>query len=79
MRFSVPDRSGVLGKLASVLGKYDVSIEQMVQEGHKTSEPVSVVVLTHPAREGDVQKALQEITTLDVVAAAPQALRIEDL
>ena len=79
LRFSVPDRSGVLGKLASVLGNYDVSIEQMVQEGHETSEPVAVVVLTHPAREGDVQNALKEIAALDLVAAPTAALRIEDL
>jgi homoserine dehydrogenase len=79
LRFSVPDRSGVLGKLASVLGKYDVSIEQMVQEGHETSEPVAVVVLTHPAREGDVQSALRDIADLDVVTAAPKALRIEEM
>jgi homoserine dehydrogenase len=76
LRFSVPDRSGVLGKLASVLGKHDVSIEQMVQEGHKTEEPVAVVVLTHPAREGDVRSALGEIAQLDVVSATPHALRI---
>jgi homoserine dehydrogenase len=79
LRFAVPDRSGVLGKLASVLGKFDVSIEQMVQDGHASAEPVFVVVLTHPAREGDVQNALKEIAALDVVTATPQALRIEEL
>jgi hypothetical protein len=36
-------------------------------------------VLTHPAREGDVQSALKEIAALDVVTATPQALRIEEL
>jgi homoserine dehydrogenase len=79
LRFSVPDRSGVLGKLASVLGNYDVSIEQMVQEGHATSEPVAVVVLTHPAREGNVQNALRDIAALDLVTAPSTGLRIEDL
>ena len=79
LRFSVPDRSGVLGKLASVLGNYAVSIEQMVQEGHETSEPVAVVVLTHPAREGDVQRALADIAALDLVTAPSSALRIEEL
>ena len=79
LRFAVPDRSGVLGKLASVLGKFDVSIEQMVQDGHESAQPVFVVVLTHPAREGDVQNALREIAALDVVTATPQSLRIEEL
>jgi homoserine dehydrogenase len=68
----------VLGKLATSLGKHNVSIEQMVQEGHQTGAPVWVVVLTHPAREGDVREALREIDGLDVVAAPTRLLRIEE-
>lgn len=79
LRFSVLDRSGVLGKLAGTLGKHEVSIEQMVQEGqHQGKEPVSVVMLTHPAREGNVRAALAEIGAMDVVAEPARALRIED-
>jgi homoserine dehydrogenase len=78
LRFAVQDRSGVLGKLATSLGTHQVSIEQMVQEGHQSSIPVSVVVLTHPAREGDVRDALAEIDRLDVVAEPTRLLRIED-
>jgi homoserine dehydrogenase len=79
LRFSVPDRSGLLGRLASALGNHDVSIEQMVQEGHETSDPVAVVMLTHPANEGNVRRALSEISSLDLVVAPPRALRIETL
>jgi homoserine dehydrogenase len=79
LRFSVPDRPGVLGKLASALGNHQVSIEQMVQEGFETAEPVAVVVLTHPAREGDVRGALREISAMELVTAEPRALRIEEL
>jgi homoserine dehydrogenase len=79
LRFSVPDRSGVLGKLASSLGKHNVSIEQMVQEGFETTAPVAVVVLTHPAREGDLRASLAEIAAMDIVSEPPQALRIDDM
>jgi homoserine dehydrogenase len=79
LRFSVPDRSGVLGKLASALGKHKVSIEQMVQEGYDTSEPVAVVMLTHSAREGDVRAALSEIAAMDILSELPRALRIDDM
>jgi homoserine dehydrogenase len=78
LRFSVQDRSGVLGKLATTLGQHQVSIEQMVQEGHQSSSPVSVVVLTHPAREGDVRNALTEIDRQDVVSAPTRLIRIEE-
>jgi homoserine dehydrogenase len=79
LRFSVPDRSGVLGKLASSLGKFDVSIEQMVQEGHGTEQPVAVVMLTHPAREGDVRAALAEVKAMDILVDETRALRIDDI
>jgi homoserine dehydrogenase len=77
LRFSVPDQSGVLGKLATTLGAHDVSIEQMVQEGRAESEPVSVVLLTHPAREGNLRAALVEIDRQRLVLEPTRALRIE--
>jgi homoserine dehydrogenase len=78
LRFSVVDQSGVLGKLATALGTHDVSIEQMVQEGHRGREPVSVVLLTHPAREGDLRAALADIGELKLLVEPARALRIED-
>jgi homoserine dehydrogenase len=78
LRFSVLDQSGVLGKLATMLGGHDVSIEQMVQDGHVVNERVAVVLLTHPAREANVQKALREIDALGFVCDPTCALRIEE-
>ena len=71
------DQRGVLGKLATALGERDVSIEQMVQEGHGKDQPVSVVLLTHPAREGDLRAALGEIDKLSFVVQPTRVLRIE--
>jgi homoserine dehydrogenase len=78
LRFSVRDRSGVLGRIASRLGEHDVSIEQMVQEGHGGNDPVSVVILTHPAREGSVRSALAAIDGLGDLFEPTRALRIEE-
>ncbi len=77
LRFAVRDQRGVLGKLATALGARDVSIAQMVQEGHGKDAPVAVVVLTHPAREGDLRAALAEIDRLDFMVEPTRALRIE--
>jgi homoserine dehydrogenase len=77
LRFSVLDQSGVLGKLAAALGACEVSIAQMVQEGHKKDEPVTVVLLTHPAREGNLRTALAEIAKLNFIVEPPRVLRIE--
>ncbi|MBX3275494.1 MAG: homoserine dehydrogenase [Sandaracinaceae bacterium] len=79
LRFSVLDRPGVLARIAGVLGAFDVSIEQMVQEGRGggSDEPVHVVMLTHEAREENVRHALREIELLKGMVARARALRIE--
>ncbi|MCB9596380.1 MAG: homoserine dehydrogenase [Sandaracinaceae bacterium] len=79
LRFSVLDRPGVLARIAGVLGAFDVSIEQMLQQGRgpDSDEPVHVVMLTHEAREVDVRHALREIEMLRGMVARARALRIE--
>ncbi|MEZ4337192.1 MAG: homoserine dehydrogenase [Sandaracinaceae bacterium] len=79
LRFSVIDRPGVLARIAGVLGAFDVSIEQMVQEGRGTGseQPVHVVMLTHEAREADIRHALREIEMLKGIIAKTRAIRIE--
>ena len=79
LRFQVKDRPGVLGRIASGLGARGVSIEQMLQEGRgdEDGSPVQVVILTHTARERDVQRALADVATQDFVAKPARLLRIE--
>jgi homoserine dehydrogenase len=75
LRFGVLDQPGVLGQLMTILGAHSVSIEQVVQDT-KSSDPVSVVVLTHEAREGDIRRALAEIDRLPVVKTPARVIRI---
>jgi homoserine dehydrogenase len=80
MRFAVVDRPGVLGQLMTILGARSVSIEQVIQDtkvgGAAPGDPVSVVVLTHEAREGDVRAALAEIDDLAIVKSPARVIRI---
>ncbi|MDQ3031488.1 MAG: homoserine dehydrogenase [Myxococcota bacterium] len=80
LRFSVLDRPGVLARIAGVLGAFDVSIEQMVQEGRatSTSDPVHVVMLTHACKEANIRGALREIHMLSGIAQPARAIRIEE-
>ncbi len=79
LRFSVKDRPGVLARIAGVLGAFEVSIEQMLQDGGDEETPAQVVILTHVAREADVIAALSEVDRLRHVLAPTMLLRIEDL
>jgi len=78
-RFSALDRPGVLSTISGILGNYGISLKYVHQKGRKTEGSVPVVMLTHLAREDDVQKALEEIRTLDVVSREPMLIRIEDV
>jgi homoserine dehydrogenase len=77
-RFSALDRPGVLSKISGILGDYDISIKSVHQKGRKTKGAVPIVMLTHLAREADVQDALSDILNLDVVSDRPVLIRIED-
>jgi homoserine dehydrogenase len=77
LRFGVLDKPGVLGQLTTLLGQHDISIQQVVQEGARAPGlPVRVFVLTHEAREGDVQTALAQIGKLGAVAEPGRMIRI---
>ena len=74
LRFGVVDEPGVLGRLMTILGAHHVSIAQVVQDA--TMVPVSVVVTTHEAREGDLRSALAEIDALPISREAARVIRI---
>ncbi len=78
VRFAVADQPGVLGQLMTILGTHRVSIAQVVQDAPRSGDgaPVSVVVLTHEAREGDVRAALAEIDRLPVLRERTRVIRI---
>ncbi len=80
LRFLVRDRPGILARIAGVLGAFEVSIEQMMQEGGvgDGGGPVSVVMLTHACNEGRLMQALDETQSLHNLVEAPRALRLED-
>jgi homoserine dehydrogenase len=77
-RFQALDKPGVLSKISGILGKYEISLKSVHQKGRKTNGSVPVVMFSHSAREDDVQKALLEIKSLDVVGQDPMLVRIED-
>jgi homoserine dehydrogenase len=77
-RFAALDRPGVLSKISGVLGNHDISIQSVQQKGRKTDGSVPVVMVSHLAKEVDVQKALAQINDLDVVSDKPVLIRIED-
>jgi len=78
IRIAVQDRPGVLAAIAGVLGDNGISIKSVQQKGRNTEGDVPIVMLTHHAKEANIQAAMKAIGELDVVAQAPVLIRIED-
>jgi homoserine dehydrogenase len=78
IRLAALDRPGVLSKVAGVLGDNGISISSVHQKGRRNEGPVPIVLLTHEAREKNVQQAISKIASLDVIADRPVLIRIEE-
>ncbi|HZP44838.1 MAG TPA: homoserine dehydrogenase [Candidatus Binataceae bacterium] len=78
LRFMANDQPGVLGRIATVLGKHDISIASVIQQGRGVATTVPVVMRTHQAREQNLRDALAEISRLRIVDVAPAFIRIEE-
>ncbi len=77
LRCMVEDRPGVLSAISGILGRNDISIEAVIQKGRLEGGHVPLVMMTHRAREKDVQKALTEIDGLDFVGVPTMLIRVE--
>ena len=78
LRVTTVDRPGVLAHIASLLGKYNISIQSMLQPERHEADAVPIVLMTHEAREADIIKALEEIDQLDIVQQPTRLLRVEN-
>jgi homoserine dehydrogenase len=78
LRFTVVDRPGVLSRISGILGNLDISIASVIQKGRRAEKAVPIYVLTHEAREKNMQKALQEIDRLPTTVDKTVLIRMED-
>ncbi|MFA5785855.1 MAG: homoserine dehydrogenase [Actinomycetota bacterium] len=71
----VADRPGVLATVAGVFGDNEVSIRSVWQEG--TGEAAQLVLITHRARERDLQATLQGLERQPTVSRIASVMRVE--
>ncbi|HEY8172684.1 MAG TPA: homoserine dehydrogenase [Dehalococcoidia bacterium] len=76
VRVSVADRPGVLAHIAGVFASCDISIASVIQKEVDGEGTAEIVLMTHKAREGDLQAALRKLTTIDGVNGVDQLLRV---
>ena len=74
----VKDQPGVMAQITGILGRHKISIASMIQKGRHHAKAVPVVMMMHQAREGSLQKALEEIDALEVVVEKTRMIRVEE-
>ena len=78
IRLTVCDRPGVLAQIAGALGDMDISIASVLQ---MDSDPergnADLVIMTHPAREANMQRAVERIDSLGDVDTIANLIRVE--
>jgi homoserine dehydrogenase len=79
MRLTIADSPGVLAQISKILGDHLISIASVIQkEADEKSQTAEIVIMTHPARESAVQKALQETEAIPVVKEIGNLIRVVD-
>ena len=78
LRFWVLDKPGVLSHISGILGNHDISIESVIQRiKDDNGQGVPLVMMTHDAKEKNIQAALKEINDLEEVFEKTVLIRVE--
>ncbi|WP_130865570.1 homoserine dehydrogenase [Acidipropionibacterium timonense] len=84
IRIQVRDEPGVLAAVATIFAHHEVSLQTVQQsaiEGADKADGWSATlkILTHEARESDVEACVAELTQSKAVNAAPRVIRVEGM
>ncbi|MDD5339274.1 MAG: homoserine dehydrogenase [Dehalococcoidales bacterium] len=80
IRLAAKDRPGVLAQIATVFGENEISIASAIQpESDEETKTAEIVIMTHPAQEKAMQKALSELKKLEMVKEVSNFIRVEDI
>lgn len=78
IRFPIADKAGVIGKIATALGRYDISIYGATASLMPVKKALgNVRVVTKKVKESQIQKALAEINRLSIMRGRAVVVRIE--
>ncbi len=76
---STVDRPGVLAQISKILGDLQISISSVIQrETDVATGSAQIVLMSYPAQEWAMQRALKEIERLEVVKEVSNFVRVED-
>jgi homoserine dehydrogenase len=78
LRMQVVDKPGVLAQVTGILSECGISIEAIIQkEPSSEMQRVSIVLLTHPVLEKNINSAIQRMEALEGVQGQVTKIRVE--
>ena len=78
LRLVARDQPGVLAQITTILSNQKISLSAIMQHEVNHGQFVPIVITTHLAKEGSVQKAIKEINASPAMAGPAVCLRIID-
>jgi len=79
LRLNAADQPGVLAQVSKVLGDHRISISSVIQKAvDAKARTAEIVIMTHPAKEAEMQQALAELERLKAVKAIGNFIRVEE-
>ena len=78
LRLNASDQPGVLAQVSKVLGDHRISISSVIQKAiDAKANTAEVVIMTHPAKEAEMQQALKDLERLSSVKEIGNFIRVE--
>jgi len=78
LRLNAADQPGVLAKVSKVLGDHRISISSVIQKAvDAKANTAEIVIMTHPAKEAEMQRALEKLEHMDAVKEIENFIRVE--
>jgi homoserine dehydrogenase len=78
LRLNVDDQPGVLAQVSRVLGDHRISISSVIQQAtDAVAQTAEIVIMTHPAKEAEMQQALKELERMASVKEIGNFIRVE--
>jgi homoserine dehydrogenase len=74
LHLEVADEPGVLAAITEILGRNEISVKSVVQRG--MGDEARLVMVMHRAPESAFYAALEEISALSFLRAAPRSIRV---
>ena len=76
LRLTVEDKAGFLAKIATVFGKNNISIVELIQRSAPEDGKVPIVLVTHETHELAIRNAISKLNSMEGVVHVDTVLRV---